>query len=139
MTWHIGRLEVVDGHDVVNEQAAKDNKVKISSSGKITADKKSAGEGIFRVWAVSKKDNSIVSDPIDVAILSEVNIKSLEVADNKKSFQVKVGTPVGDLLSTIFVNGSSQLAKENPFREAKFSTSNAERSTEEGDIGAGKD
>ena len=27
----------------------------------------------------------------------------------------------------------------NPFREAKFSTSNAERSTEEGDIGAGKD
>lgn len=122
VTWHVGLLEVIGGYDYANEQAAKDNGVTISSSGKVTANKKYSGVGIFRVWAVSKKDNSMGSNTIDISVSADINIKSLSVEPTRNPNITRIPSNessrvVSDVLPFVYVDysdGTRKLASETP-------------------------
>ena len=101
VSWHIS----YNG----SEQAAKDNKVTISSSGEVVT-KANSFPGEYEVWAESKKDPTKKSDPITIKVRESGEISKIRVLkkkiveyrdDNDSEFDLITG-----MIDPIRVNGN---------------------------------
>ena len=118
VSWHIS----YNG----SEQAAKDNKVTISSSGEVVT-KANSTLGDYEVWAVSKNDPTKSSDKITVKVREEGVISKINVL-KKKNVEYRVNSDsefdlITDKINPIKVDGTPFAIAED-FADLYFTSSN---------------